>query len=406
MFARAASKDVVRRSIFRNGFATKVAANNVEVVPEVACVQTVDILEGGGVRSFLGRVTRVGDKVTDLSVDDLVLPADSKHRALGYNTLEAPAQSFLKVDDDSWLDTEVGATLAGTPSAAVHLLSTKGIAEGSTVLATCDQSPLCVDLVRFAKARGLNMVCAVDDARSRQEYTRTVHALYSAGADVVVPNYMVGSSTYAELLEGVGAPTTLIHGGISDYKTELAAFKKAKGFSARKTMLEDLADAGILDDLKVSKELGNAIGSNGTVVAYDTALSGLAYHDWMAKCKNTDEIKAVLSEAVAFAPMLDYEFDHCQDFETSVDMVSSNYRAEDFERVVVMSVDGDAIPRGAPVQKRSAVAEAIMRELGQIDPDHPLVVEAEEAMILREHTRKEVRKVKGSRGFEDAYSEY
>ena len=98
MFARAASKDVVRRSIFRNGFATKVAANNVEVVPEVACVQPVDVLEGDGVRSFLGRVTRVGDKVTDLSVDDLVLPADSKHRALGYNALEAPAKSFLKVD--------------------------------------------------------------------------------------------------------------------------------------------------------------------------------------------------------------------------------------------------------------------------------------------------------------------
>eukprot|EP00945_MAST-04E_sp_MAST-4E-sp1_P000322 g322.t1 len=394
MFARNVVR-VARNTAGASRAFSSVSGANVEVVSEVSCIQPVDLEEGGGSRSFLGRVTQVGPKVKDLKVDDYVLPADQKVRADGYSNVVAGEGSFLKVDDGEWLDPLVGATLASTPSAALHILST--VVSGSTFLSVADHGLFSMDLVRMGKAKGCNVVCAVDDCRSRAEYTKAVNVLYNAGADVVVPLSMVGSATYHSVLESIEFPSTLIHGSdFDEYAAEFAAFKKAKGFSARKSLLEDYARSGVLAGMKVSKGLGAGFSSEKrAVIKYDSS-AGLANHDWMKHCK-AGEVKSILQDALNHAPLLDYEFDHCQEQDIGADFVKSNYRDGNFERAVVMSVDGEDMPDIALKKKKSQVAQAIINELSVVDPLHPLVMEAEQEMFLREDT--EVNRTKGSAGF-------
>ena len=62
-----------------------------------------------------------------------------------------------------------------------------------------------------------------------------------------------------------------------------------------------------------------------------------------------------------------------------------------------MSVVGEDMPDIALKKKKSQVAQAIINELSVVDPLHPLVMEAEQEMFLREDT--EVNRTKGSAGF-------
>ena len=91
---------------------------------------------------------------------------------------------------------------------------------------------------------------------------------------------------------------------------------------------------------------------------------------------------SVQDSTCAYSEKLDYEFDHCQEQDIGADFVKSNYRDGNFERAVVMSVDGEDMPDIALKKKKSQVAQAIINELSVVDPLHPLVMEAEQEMFF------------------------
>ena len=47
-----------------------------------------------------------------------------------------------------------------------------------------------------------------------------------------------------------------------------------------------------------------------------------------------------MKDAVTIAPFLDYDVDHCVDYDNAVELVEQNYRNGNFDRVVVYSLDG------------------------------------------------------------------
>ena len=47
-----------------------------------------------------------------------------------------------------------------------------------------------------------------------------------------------------------------------------------------------------------------------------------------------------MKEALTIAPFLDYDVDHCVDYDNAVKLVEQNYRNGNFDRVVVYSLDG------------------------------------------------------------------
>ena len=67
---------------------------NITVVPEVTYVQTHDVLNKSGSKSFLGRVVAVGDKVKGLKVDDYVFPCDKNLTVEGYNKIDYVGKIF------------------------------------------------------------------------------------------------------------------------------------------------------------------------------------------------------------------------------------------------------------------------------------------------------------------------
>lgn len=376
---------------------------NVTVVPEVTYVQTHDVLNKSGSKSFLGRVVAVGDKVKGLKVDDYVFPCDKNLTVEGYNKIEGAENSFYSIGEDEYLDTLVGAVLPSTMGSALNLLSK--CAENSTVFARLDQSTFSVDFIRAAKTKGHHVICSISDSYGMKEYVKTLNVLYAAGADVVVPEYLVGSSIYndivSEVTGGTGKANVILQSDDAPtFKTEGDAFKKAKGFNARKELLEDFQAAGTLESIKVTKNINAVLDAKATVLTYGK-IAGLASGgDWMDKASKKN-IQAVMKDAVTIAPFLDYDVDHCVDYDNAVELVEQNYRNGNFDRVVVYSLDGTD-EANLPIKKeKGPLGKIFLNELGNVDPDHPLVAQEIQNYILDddEMVEEAERGPKGHKGF-------
>ena len=198
-----------------------------------------------------------------------------------------------------------------------------------------------------AKAKGHNVVCAISDSYGMREYIKTLNTLYSAGADVVVPEYLVGSSIYNEIVQEVTgaskANVVLQSDDTPAFKAEGGAFKKAKGFNARKELLEDFQAAGTLDAIKVEKNVAAAIEAKATVLTYSKAAGLASGGNWLDKASKS-HAQAVLKEALQLAPFIEYDVDHCVDYDTAVELVEQNYRNGNFDRAVVYSLSGTDQP--------------------------------------------------------------
>ena len=376
---------------------------NVTVVPEFTYVQNNDVLNKTGSASFVGRVVAVGDKVKTLKVDDFVFSCDNKVAAEGYNKIEAKEASFVAVGDEEYLDPLVGAVLPSTVCSALSLLSK--CPENSTIFARIDQSTFSADFVLAAKAKGHNVICAISDSYGMREYLKTLNTLYSAGADVVVPEYLVGSSIYNDIVHEVTgaskANVVLQSDDTPAFKAEGGAFKKAKGFNARKELLEDFQAAGTLDAIKVEKNVAAAIEAKATVLTYSKAAGLASGGNWLDKASK-GHVQAVLKEALQLAPFIEYDVDHCVDYDTAVELVEQNYRNGNFDRAVVYSLSGTDQPDVAAENEKGPFADIFLNELGKVDPHHPLVAEklmAEFMLDEDEVAEDEVRKPKGHQGF-------
>jgi hypothetical protein len=379
--------------------------NNVTVVPEVTYVQTQDVLNNSGSRSFLGRVVAVGDKVKNLKVDDYVFPCDKNLAVEGYNKVEGSEKSFHSVGEEEYLDTLVGGVLPSTISGSLNLLSK--CPENSTIFACVDQSAFSVDFVRAAKTKGHHIICSVSDSYGMKEYIKTLHVLYAAGADVVVPEYLVGSSIYNEIVADVTGGATkanvvLQSDETPNFKAEGDAFKKAKGFNARKELIEDFKAAGTLESIKTTKNINAVIDAKATVLTY-TKVGGLAsVGNWMDNTP-TKDVKAAMKEALTIAPFLDYDIDHSVDYDNAVELVMQNYRNGNFNRVVLYSLNGTDEADLPVKNEKGPLGEIFLNELGNVDPDHPLVEQDVHEFLLDEDEMLEdtagERRPKGHQGF-------
>ena len=238
-----------------------------------------------------------------------------------------------------------------------------------------------------------------------KEYVKTLNVLYAAGADVVVPEYLVGSSIYndivSEVTGGTGKANVILQSDDAPtFKAEGDAFKKAKGFNARKELLEDFQAAGTLESIKVTKNINAVLDAKATVLTYGK-IAGLASGgDWMDKASKKN-IQAVMKDAVTIAPFLDYDVDHCVDYDNAVELVEQNYRNGNFDRVVVYSLDGTD-EANLPIKKeKGPLGKIFLNELGNVDPDHPLVAQEIQNYILDddEMVEKAERGPKGHKGF-------
>ena len=203
----------------------------------------------------------------------------------GYNKIEGAENSFYSIGEDEYLDTLVGAVLPSTIKCIEFIIK---MCREFHCFCTSRPIDFSVDFIRAAKTKGHHVICSISDSYGMKEYVKTLNVLYAAGADVVVPEYLVGSSIYndivSEVTGGTGKANVILQSDDAPtFKTEGDAFKKAKGFNARKELLEDFQAAGTLESIKVTKNINAVLDAKATVLTYGK-IAGLASGgDWMDK---------------------------------------------------------------------------------------------------------------------------
>ena len=117
----------------------------------------------------------------------------------------------------------------------------------------------------------------------------------------------------------------------------------------------------------------------------------------------TKDVKVAMKEALTIAPFLDYDIDHCVDYDNAVELVMQNYRNGNFNRVVLYSLNGTDEADLPLKNEKGPLGEIFLNELGKVDPDHPLVEQDVHDFLLDEDEMLEdtegERRPKGHQGF-------
>jgi len=152
----------------------------------------------------VGVVTKVGAGVTDLKVNDWVIPASP-----GFGTWRdegvAPAKNFIKVPND--IPVPYAATIAVNPCTAYRLLRDFGsLKPGDVIMQNGANSMVGLAVIQMAREMGVKTVNIIRSDRPDAENTLRLLANY--GGDVNVPDSYVGTPAFKEILSDI-APCKL-----------------------------------------------------------------------------------------------------------------------------------------------------------------------------------------------------
>jgi len=206
----------------------------------------------GGAGGSVGRVAAVGKGVWDFSVGDRVVSLSST----GGNW-----RTQFVVDTDSIMAVPASvsneqAVLVPTACAAIQLMARhgKGLAKDDYLIQNEAETVLGQMIIQLAHAKGVHTINVL-----RTELTERAHVteyLQNMGGDIVLPDFILQSKwRYQRLTEGVPTPKLAIN-SIVEGSAQAKAFKAAKGFTARKELVED----GLTDSAKRVKALQDAAG--------------------------------------------------------------------------------------------------------------------------------------------------